>query len=103
MSWRGFGRSRGGPYSGRGPFSYLPPWQRPGWLYGRGACWWLFNPYAQANIPQNLDVVSPTSVPATPFAPMLTKEQEAAMLENQAKLLEQTLEQIRKRLEELKK
>jgi len=55
MSWfgwgfggfgRGFGR-RGwfGPWPGRGPFSYLPPWQRPGWLFGRGACWWLFGPY----------------------------------------------------------
>jgi hypothetical protein len=33
-------------WPGRGPFSYLPPWMRPGWLYGRGACWWLFRPYA---------------------------------------------------------
>ncbi|MCD6084293.1 MAG: hypothetical protein J7J20_01995 [Desulfurococcales archaeon] len=42
--WRG-GRGRGGwsgPWPGRGPFSYLPPWQRPGWLFGRGACWWLY-------------------------------------------------------------
>ncbi|MCD6409573.1 MAG: hypothetical protein J7L98_04480 [Candidatus Verstraetearchaeota archaeon] len=31
-----------GPWPGRGPFSYLPPWMRPGWLFGRGACWWLF-------------------------------------------------------------
>ncbi len=31
-----------GPWPGRGPFSHLPPWQRPGWLFGRGACWWLF-------------------------------------------------------------
>jgi len=30
-----------GPWPGRGPFSYLPPWQRPGWLFGRGACRWL--------------------------------------------------------------
>lgn len=35
-----------GAWPGRGPFSYLPPWMRPGWLYGRGACWWLFGPYA---------------------------------------------------------
>ncbi len=42
--WRG-GRGRGGwvgPWPGRGPFSHLPPWQRPGWLFGRGSCWWLF-------------------------------------------------------------
>ena len=34
-----------GPWPGRGPFSHLPPWQRPGWLFGRGACWWLFRPF----------------------------------------------------------
>lgn len=34
-----------GPWPGRGPFSYLPPWQRPGWVFGRGACWWLFGPW----------------------------------------------------------
>jgi len=28
-----------GPWPGRGPFSYLPPWQRPGWYSGRGWCW----------------------------------------------------------------
>ncbi|RLE50248.1 MAG: hypothetical protein DRJ31_02110 [Candidatus Methanomethylicota archaeon] len=38
----GWGRGWFGPWPGRGPFSYLPPWQRPGWLFGRGACWWLF-------------------------------------------------------------
>ncbi|MGB9717552.1 MAG: hypothetical protein ACPL4E_03805 [Thermoproteota archaeon] len=37
---------RRGPWPGGGPFSFLPPWQRPGWWwFGRGACWWLFNPY----------------------------------------------------------
>ncbi|MEM3693599.1 MAG: hypothetical protein QXI39_06230 [Candidatus Bathyarchaeia archaeon] len=48
MAWRGFGRRIPGwwsPWPVRGPFSYLPPWQRPGWLFGRGACWWLFNPF----------------------------------------------------------
>ncbi len=37
--WRGGWR---GPWPGNGPFSYLPPWLRPGWVFGRGACWWLF-------------------------------------------------------------
>ncbi len=49
MSWwfPGFGRGgwkgrRGwsGPWPGNGPFSHLPPWERPGWVYGRGYCWW---------------------------------------------------------------
>ncbi|HDD31489.1 MAG TPA: hypothetical protein ENF72_02545 [Thermococcus litoralis] len=45
---RGWGRGRGrrgrwgGPWPGNGPFSYLPPWQRPGWIYGRGSCWYLY-------------------------------------------------------------
>ncbi|MHC1628081.1 MAG: hypothetical protein ACXQTI_04535 [Candidatus Nezhaarchaeales archaeon] len=43
--WWSFGRWFG-PWPGRGPFSYLPPWMRPGWIFGRGACWWLFGaPY----------------------------------------------------------
>lgn len=36
MGWRGRGGGRSGPWPGRGPFSYLPPWQRPGWLCGYG-------------------------------------------------------------------
>lgn len=46
MAWWGWGRGwrRGwrGPWPGNGPFSYLPPWERPGWVFGRGACWRLF-------------------------------------------------------------
>ena len=49
MAWWGRGRGwRGGqggwmsPWPGRGPFSYLPPWQRPGWIFGRGWCWRFF-------------------------------------------------------------
>jgi len=109
MSWRGQGRGGGwtGPWLGRGPFSYLPPWQRPGWLYGRGACWWLFAPYLQTTIPQTLAVVPPTStqptVPTTPFMPTLTKEQEKQMLEQQLRFVETHLDAIRKRLEELSK
>lgn len=29
-------RGRRGRYPGNGPFRNLPPWQRPGWLYGYG-------------------------------------------------------------------
>jgi hypothetical protein len=35
MGYRGRG-SRGG-YPGNGPFRDLPPWQRPGWVYGADA------------------------------------------------------------------
>ncbi len=38
MGWRGRGGGGGwsGPWPGRGPFNHLPPWQRPGWLFGGG-------------------------------------------------------------------
>ncbi len=83
MGWRG-------RWPGRGPFSNLPPWERPGWLYGRGACYWLYNPNLQS------------MAPSTPYV-AVSKEQEIAALENQANLFEQTLNDIKKRLEELKK
>ena len=82
MGWRN-------QLSGRGPFNYLPPQQRPGRLYGRGACW-------QLNYHSHY-----TTIPLLPNT-TLPKEQEIAILENQAKLVEQTLEQIRKRLEILR-
>jgi hypothetical protein len=28
-------------WPGNGPFRHLPPWERPGWLYGPGSCWTL--------------------------------------------------------------
>ena len=109
MGWRGQGGGggRSGIWPGRGPFSYLPPWQRPGWLYGRGSCWWLFNPYLQSTIPQVPSVgqqaqFSPT-VPTTSFMPALTEGQEKQMLEQQLGFLEAQLGAIRKRLEELSK
>ncbi len=41
----GWGWRRGwrGPWPGNGPWSFLPPWERPGWYFGgRGACWRVF-------------------------------------------------------------
>ena len=107
MGWRGRGGGGwSGPWPGRGPFSYLPPWQRPGWLYGRGACWWLFATYLRGVAPGVPPAEAPTTpivptVPATPFVPAFTKEQERQMLEQQVKALEAQLDAIRKRLEEL--
>jgi len=55
--WRGRGGGWAGPWPGRGPFSYLPPWQRPGWLFGfgRGFGRWLwgypYNPWVCARSP----------------------------------------------------
>ena len=82
MGWRGRGF---GMWPGRGPFSYLPPWQRPGWLFGRGACWWLFNPWYST----------------APLPIQMTKEEEQRMLKNEIALLEKEIERIRNRLKEL--
>lgn len=35
--WRGRGGGWAGPWPGRGTFSHLPPWQRPGWTLRMGA------------------------------------------------------------------
>jgi len=56
MGWGWRGRGWTGPWPGRGPFSYLPPWQRPGWLFGFGrgfgrGWWWGANPYVCARFP----------------------------------------------------
>lgn len=110
-------RGRGGRYPGNGPFRDLPPWQRPGWVYGSGRgyglgygrgyyagdpskCarfpwlprWWWANPNYQgaAQVPTTGD---PTAVPTPP--------DERAFLNDQLKYLEQELTGIRKRLDEL--
>jgi len=107
MGWRGRGRGGGwnGPWPRRGPFSYLPPWQRPGWLYGRGAYWWFFTPQTTkpSTVSEDTPLTStPSTVPSLPFVPALTKEYETQILEQQMKALQSQLEVIRKRLEELR-
>lgn len=106
--WFGWRRFQGS-WPGRGPFSHLPPWERPGWLYGRGACWWLFGPRGYPPIPAPYGYDIPTTAPAptgypwAPATPAISKEQELAWLEEMLKALEQELEQIKKRLAELRK
>jgi len=52
---RGRGRGRNqGPWPGNGPFSHLPPWQRPGWLYGPGSCWYIYRQNTQSPTDQSL-------------------------------------------------
>ena len=98
----GYGGGRRGRYPGNGPFRDLPPWERPGWIYGFGAgrnysgdpskCarfpwlprWWWANPDPAGGYP----------VPPAPSAVDQRK-----FLEDQMKLLEQELSEVRKRLE----
>ncbi|MGC9132602.1 MAG: DUF5320 domain-containing protein [Candidatus Micrarchaeia archaeon] len=65
-------------WPGNGPFSDLPPWERPGWVYGRG---WCLN-YWRNNL-------STTSV------------SEKESLEAEKSYLEERIKEIEKRLKEL--
>ena len=105
-----------GRYPGNGPFRDLPPWQRPGQVYGYGRgyglgygrgygyagdptkCarfpwlprWWWSTPDYQGAVP-----VPPADASAAPVP------DERNFLQDQTKYLEQELAAIRKRLEEL--
>lgn len=113
-------RGRRGRYPGNGPFRDLPPWQRPGWVYGYGRgygrgyglgygytvdptkCarfpwlprWWWANPDYRGTVP-----VPPAD--ASGAAPTFAPPDERSFLQDQTKYLEQELAAIRKRLEEL--
>ena len=80
-------------YPGHGPWSDLPPWERPGWKFGRGRgrgwCWWYLSQYPEY----------PPEFPPE-YAP--TREEEIRMLEDYARYLEEELERIKRRLRELK-
>jgi hypothetical protein len=89
MPW-GYGYRNRGNWPGAGPYSNLPPWQRPGWLYGRGACWQLYGPYAPAS------TIKPEDETA------LLAEQKT-LIEEQLKAMQERLNQIQERLNELKK
>jgi hypothetical protein len=111
-------RGRRGRYPGNGPFSDLPPWQRPGWVYGYGRgyglgygrmyaagdpskCarfpwlprWWWTNPDYQGVVP----APAAGDIPAVPTPP-----DERTYLQSQMKYMEQELESVRKRLDELR-
>lgn len=90
MGWRG--RGWAGPWPGRGPFSNLPPWQRPGWLYGRGACWYLYAPPYQAVVPP---------IKAEDEAALLAEQK--TLIEEQLKAMQETLKKIQERINELNK
>jgi hypothetical protein len=90
----GYGRIGGrGRWPGNGPFRNLPPWERPGWLYGRGSCWYM------GYRPSLGSVVSPFSAGADLQALRNQKE----ILEEQLKNLQDNLRSVEKRLSEIQK
>mgnify|MGYP005849637467 CR=1 FL=1 len=85
------GNNWAGDWPGRGPFSHLPPWQRPGWLYGRGACYYLYRtPTTITPPPQPMDE-----------AEALTQQKE--LIEAQLQSMQESLQTIKDRLEKIKK
>ena len=93
MPWW-FGRRWRGPWPGNGPFSYLPPWERPGWKFGRGACWYAYL--------ENTGYYKKFYDEYRKYMDQyMLNEKES--LEYEMNYLEKRLEAIKKRLEELKK
>ena len=89
---RGFGRAGGrSRWPGNGPFRNLPPWERPGWLYGRSSCWYTgYRPRAGS-------IVSPYSV----VSDLQSLQNQKELLEEQLKNLQDSLRNIEKRLSEI--
>jgi hypothetical protein len=75
---------------GRGPFSDLQPWERPGKLYGRGACYYL---YEAPNI-------TPT-INSTNEATLLIQQKN--IIETQIENMQMALTKIQERLNEINK
>ncbi len=101
--WFGWGRGRGRGWfygwPGRGPWSFLPPWLRPGWVFGRGACWYfLANPYAYQMYMDFLRNYGYYGYPAPPGYSVSEKE----YLESELKYLEDRMREVERRLKELK-
>ena len=71
MGWRGGGGGWGGRWPGRGPFSHLPPWQRPGWIYGFGRGFYGYGgPYGYGSYsPYGYRYYSPYSCARFPWLP----------------------------------
>ncbi len=64
---------------GNGPWAYLPPWERPGWVYGPGYCWRVY------------------STPGWGYwanAPPVNSQDEAQVLEEYKRSLEEELRRI---------
>jgi hypothetical protein len=89
MPW---GYRNRGNWPGAGPYSNLPPWQRPGWTYGRGACWYLYGPQTQ-----------PATLATLPENEAAILKEQKTLIEEQLKAMQERLDQIQERLKELNK
>jgi len=100
MPWRRWPRfgvfwRRWERWPGFGPFSHLPPWERPGWPFGRGACWHYFWPEYHRRIYRILGLSREDEISAL--------EEYRKELEEEKVSIEEELREVQRRLEELKK
>jgi len=79
----------GSPYPGHGPFSYLPPWERPRWVLWGG-------PYLGYRYGYGVSVPMPSST-----AEKTWLEYRKSIIENTIEALKNELSYIEKRLKEL--
>ena len=97
-------RGRRGRYPGNGPFRNLPPWERPGWVYGYGAGQsYSSDPSKCARFPwlPRWWWTNPDTAGEYPAPPATSTDQQRKYLEDHMKLLEQEISEVRKRLEEI--
>jgi hypothetical protein len=93
--WWGKGRCARGPWPGNGPFSYLPPWERPGWIYGPGACWWIYG----ARVPPPPPGISYYTYPGLTASDL---EAYKKWLEDARARLDEQIRELDKRIREIK-
>jgi len=99
----GWGKGRGGwagPWPGRGPFADLPPWERPGWRLGPGACWRIYGAPGWLAWPRGPEPWTRGSGQQPPASP---EEAELRLLEDYRRRLEEELRSLEQRIEELRR
>lgn len=110
MGWRGRGGG-GGRWPGRGPFSNLPPWQRPGWIYGYGrgsygyggpSGYGYYSPYSCARFPwlPRWWWADPSYKGYFPYPPTPEPSAELERLEAEREALTREIGEMRRHVEE---
>jgi len=98
-------------WPGRGPFSHLPPWQRPGRMYGRGyGRRWGVDPRACARFPQlprwwwadPKYAYQPPTLTPTPHDELTALEESKKELGEEKASIEQEISDIETQVKELK-
>jgi len=100
MGYRG--RGGRGYYPGNGPFRDLPPWQRPGWVYGAGlGVIGASDPYSCMRFPwlPRRWWAYPDTAISGPIVP--SAEQTKQIIEKQIAAAEDYIATLRKRLGEV--